>query len=176
MHVEVHEIYSSTQSTCNIHKIVKWCVPPGIILFMYTCTHAMYSFCCHGRYVLSGNAGTLARFLQSQLPIRFARRVEDILKLPHVVVSNQHIGSSPPWCIFRAPNPKARDVWCQGQSMGFLLGSLLEYVSAKGRLRSRFSMFLGLLVPVSCFIGFWWPEGKTNYDAWRWSILLKCWK
>merc|ERR1719183_3008444 len=32
-----------------------------------------------------------AQFLHDQLPVRFARRIEDILKLPHVVVSNPKI-------------------------------------------------------------------------------------
>merc|ERR1719468_1009661 len=34
-----------------------------------------------------------ARWLREQLPIRFARRIEDILQLPHVVVSNPNISS-----------------------------------------------------------------------------------
>lgn len=34
-----------------------------------------------------------ARFLRQQLPIRFARRIEDIVKLPHVVVSDPQINS-----------------------------------------------------------------------------------
>jgi len=33
----------------------------------------------------------LGRWLQRELPIRFARRIEDILRLPHVVVSNPSI-------------------------------------------------------------------------------------
>lgn len=36
---------------------------------------------------------TRANFLRDQLPVRLARRIEDILKLPHVVVSNPHISS-----------------------------------------------------------------------------------
>lgn len=34
---------------------------------------------------------TASRWLQGQLPIRFGRRIEDFLQLPHVVVSNPHI-------------------------------------------------------------------------------------
>lgn len=34
-----------------------------------------------------------ARWLQSELPIRYARRIEDFLLLPHVVISNPHISS-----------------------------------------------------------------------------------
>mmetsp|Transcript_174944 Transcript_174944/g.560996 ORF Transcript_174944/g.560996 Transcript_174944/m.560996 type:complete len:396 (+) Transcript_174944:145-1332(+) len=33
------------------------------------------------------------RWLQVQLPIRFARRIEDFVQLPHVIVSNSHINS-----------------------------------------------------------------------------------
>eukprot|EP00405_Crypthecodinium_cohnii_P017921 CAMPEP_0206462506 /NCGR_PEP_ID=MMETSP0324_2-20121206/26020_1 /ASSEMBLY_ACC=CAM_ASM_000836 /TAXON_ID=2866 /ORGANISM="Crypthecodinium cohnii, Strain Seligo" /LENGTH=379 /DNA_ID=CAMNT_0053934677 /DNA_START=57 /DNA_END=1196 /DNA_ORIENTATION=+ len=34
-----------------------------------------------------------ARWLQVQLPVRFARRIEDFVQLPHVVVSNPHINN-----------------------------------------------------------------------------------
>merc|ERR1711935_245097 len=34
-----------------------------------------------------------ARWLHEQLPIRFARRIEDIMQLPHVVGSNPNISS-----------------------------------------------------------------------------------
>jgi len=40
-----------------------------------------------------GNLMYHARWLQKQLPIRFARRIEDLLRLPHVVVSNPSINA-----------------------------------------------------------------------------------
>jgi len=39
-----------------------------------------------------GSLTRAARWLQEQIPVRYARRIEDFLQLPHVVVSNPHFG------------------------------------------------------------------------------------